>query len=431
MALVDARPSHQDRAPSSNAYSDSPDADTRSHLASSHILRLSRLGQRRRHGPKISAFREVDVDGCLGTSTTHDLDHSLCALDQSGGPAKPSTLQRTESESSFGSMEEDTIEEGRWPPLNPFTSKLWLLALIALIAGPLLYDMPLLSLSNSGIMGVSAGIIPRPKILFKRDDSPTDVCNRWSHQSAVVNGTLYIYGGHASQQAGQAQNTWTNDFITIDLNNTWQISTPTLKGLPKPSGPPPVSNAYLWNSADSLYLYGGEFSDKPQTSPVPFAMWEYDIGSGSWIEHENPTTSAGDNSDGGNQPVQRAAEGAGAMVPDLGRGYYFAGHLDGYTTAGWSQSIARVYLKSLIEFTLPGYSNGGVQSLGKGKTAGSDGVWRNVTQGGIQDTNAFTNRADGVLVHVPGFGDSGILLSLGGGTNVSFVSRTPQCSGEL
>ena len=79
-------------------------------------------------------------------------------------------------------------------------------------------------------------------------------------------------------------------------------------------------------------------------------------------------------------------------------------------------------MKSLLEFTFPGYGNDGVQSLSGGKTAGSAGVWRNVTQGGIQDTALFTNRADGVIVYVPGYGVDGILVSMAGGTNESFVS---------
>ena len=77
-----------------------------------------------------------------------------------------------------------------------------------------------------------------------------------------------------------------------------------------------------------------------------------------------------------------------------------------------------------MEFTFPGYSNDGVQSLSGGKTADSAGVWRNVTQGGIQDTARFTNRADGVIVYVPGYGVDGILVSMAGGTNESFVSAT-------
>ena len=77
-----------------------------------------------------------------------------------------------------------------------------------------------------------------------------------------------------------------------------------------------------------------------------------------------------------------------------------------------------------MEFTFPGYSNDGVQSLSGGKTASSAGVWRNVTLGGIQDTARFTNRADAVIVYVPGYGVDGILVSMGGGTDESFVSAT-------
>jgi len=169
-------------------------------------------------------------------------------------------------------------------------------------------------------------------------------------------------------------------------------------------------------------LYGGEFSDDPVTSPVPISTWEYNLLSSSWIEHNNPQTSTGNNSAGAGATVQRAAEGAGLSVPELGRAWYFGGHLDGYTTDGWSQSIPRIYLKSLLEFTFPSYTNDGVQILAGGGGAGSDGVYRNITQGGLQDEAGFTERADGVLVYVPGWGRDGIAIGLAGGTNKSFVS---------
>lgn len=87
-----------------------------------------------------------------------------------------------------------------------------------------------------------------------------------------------------------------------------------------------------------------------------------------------------------------------------------------YTTAGWSNQIARIYLKSLLEFTHPGYQNTGVSGLGVGGTgAPSTGAFRNITTGGIEDTSGFTERADGVLVYVPGWGPAGILLGLAGG----------------
>ena len=276
-----------------------------------------------------------------------------------------------------------------------------------------------------GLPGASATWIPPSDVdrsISRRSNSPTDVCNRWSHQSAVVNGTLYLYGGNSIQNAGQKDNTWNNDFLSLSLTEDWDISDAKLIGLPQPSGPPAVSNGYLWNSYDSLYLYGGEFSDRPFETPQPYSLWEYHIKNVAWTEHRNPKTTAGNNSDSGDQPVQRAAEGAGISVPELGRGWYFGGHLDEHTTPGWSNLVARQYLKSLIEYTFPGYTNDGVKSLSDGKTAGDDGVWRNVTQGGIQDSHAFSNRADGVLVHVPGFGRAGIILSLAGGNNESFVS---------
>lgn len=168
-----------------------------------------------------------------------------------------------------------------------------------------------------------------------------------------------------------------------------------------------------------MYLYGGEFSDNPVTPPVPYSMWSYDIASSTWNQAQNPQTSPGDDSDGGGQPVQNAAEGAGLTVPSLGRGYYFGGHLDVHTIAGWSISVARVYLTSLLEFTFPGHSNPSVSN--NNQAAGPSGLYRNITQGGLQDTASFPERADGVLVYVPGFGADGIILGLAGGNNDTFT----------
>ncbi|KAI6867373.1 kelch repeat protein [Hortaea werneckii] len=257
--------------------------------------------------------------------------------------------------------------------------------------------------------------------LAKRSDSPTDVCFRWAQQSAIVNGTLYLYGGEATTQASQASNTWNNDFLTLDLTKTWQIANPSLSGLPQPSGPPPVALGYLWNSYESLYLYGGEFSDSPAQSPDAFSLWEYQIDEQRWVEHDNPTTSSGENAPSDGDAVQRAAEGAGVSVPSLGRGFYFGGHQDAYTTQGWSIQVPRIYLQSLLEFTFPGYTNDQVSALDDEQKAGTEGTYRNITEGGLQDSAGFTERADGVLVYVPAFGDQGILLALAGGTNDTFT----------
>lgn len=87
------------------------------------------------------------------------------------------------------------------------------------------------------------------------------------------------------------------------------------------------------------------------------------------------------------------------------------------TTESWSNQIPRVYLKSFIEYTFPGYVNKELKS----QNAGSGGAWRNITDAGIQDQAGFTQRADGILVYVPGYGAEGMLLSLGGGTNETFT----------
>ncbi|KAI9778533.1 MAG: hypothetical protein M1835_004906, partial [Candelina submexicana] len=307
----------------------------------------------------------------------------------------------------------------------PNATRLIFLALLLALISPVLhapssgvaeFGAKALTLRRRGSSSIDEGV----GLLAARDDSPTTVCTRWAHQSALVNGTLYIYGGQATQKQGQVNDTWNNNFLTLDLKNNWPVGTPSLKALPQPSGPPAVALGTLWHSYDSLFLYGGMSSWKPPVPPPSNSLWEYQIKSSKWIEHKNPKTSAGNNSEPGGVAVQRAAEGASLSIPELGKGWYFGGHQDGYTTVGWSQSIERIYLKSFVEYTFPGYSNDGVQGLA-GKAAGSDGAWRNITQAGVQNTAGFTERADGLLVFVPGFGKDGILLALAGGTNAMFT----------
>lgn len=204
------------------------------------------------------------------------------------------------------------------------------------------------------------------------------------------------------------------------MTKSWDTRSPLLAGLPVPSGPPAVANGYLWNDYNNLFLYGGEFADNPYVSPTLPSVWKYAISSQTWAELQNPQTSAGNYSEPANIPVQRSAEGAGISVPELGLSWYFGGHLDLSTTPGWSNQIARVYIQSLLEFTHPGYVNSGVYALASGSGAGDTGAYRNITKGGVQ-AQGFPERADGVLVFVPGWGASGVLIGLAGGTNVTFT----------
>ncbi|ORY62475.1 uncharacterized protein BCR38DRAFT_458970 [Pseudomassariella vexata] len=301
------------------------------------------------------------------------------------------------------------------PPTVSGLPRLTIMALIIAII------IPTLSYNNGHqkveMSGVDASLIwTTPGIILEgRADSPTDVCTRWAHQSAVLNGTLYIYGGESKSSSGQTTDTWNNDLVTLDLTKSWSVSEPAVSGLPQPLGPPAVALGYLWNDYNNLYLYGGEFADNPFVEPVDLSIWRYSVSTSSWFEISNPKTSAGNFSEPDNVPLKRAAEGAGISVPELGRSWYFGGHLDWSTMPGWSNQTERVYLRSLLEFTHPGYANSGVDSLHT-SGAGSNGVYRNITQGGIQEASGFSERADGVLIFVPGWGPSGILLGLGGGT---------------
>ncbi|KAF2743865.1 hypothetical protein M011DRAFT_461326 [Sporormia fimetaria CBS 119925] len=306
-------------------------------------------------------------------------------------------------------------------PVHP--AKLLKLGLL-LVALVFTLHVPRFPTSLFSSMGAKARALPVDAVdasIIKREDTNTQVCKRWAHQSAIVNGTLYIYGGRSTTESTQTSDTWNNDFLSLDLTKSWQISNPSLTGLPRPDGPPKISMGYLWSSLQSLFLYGGEFSDDPVALPSAYSTWEYQIGPKRWIEHKEPKTSAGANAVEEDQPVQRSAEGSGVSVSALGRGWYFGGHLDYLTTEGWSIQTARIYLKSLLEFTFPGHSNKQVESLSDGQTAGDGGVYRNITEGGLQDTAGFPERADGLLVYIPGFAEEGLLLGLTGGVNESFT----------
>ncbi|KAF2876617.1 kelch repeat protein-like protein [Massariosphaeria phaeospora] len=398
------------------------------------------------HGRRKSIFTEV---GLVDESTVQR-DRSPAPVlipDLSTRPLPPARTVRFRSQNDIlGQLEEHSDElDGGWESasdldrgefealpntplqISPRTkppSRMHQFGLLAIILALL---VPVIQTGPITPLGARGNVIPRNSIDYKesssfvkREDSKTDVCKRWAHQSTIVNGTLYIYGGNSITNPKQTEDTWNNDFLTLDLTKSWQISKPSLTGLPRPSGPPEVALGTLWNSLGSLYLYGGEFSHKPPRPPTAVSTWEYNLSSKQWFEHKNPKSSAGDKAPEDGQPIQRSAEGSGFGVSTLGRGWYFGGHLDMWTTEGWNTQIDRVYLKSMVEFTFPGHSNNAVESLRDGKTASEGGVWRNVTDGS-EGSAGFPERADGVLVYVPGFGEQGLLLGLGGGTNDTFT----------
>ena len=92
-------------------------------------------------------------------------------------------------------------------------TRLYRLGLLSLLLALML---PILQLNPLKHVGVAASAVPANSIeanaehavLVRREDSPTDACRRWSGQSAIVNGTLYMYGFRRTTEAQQKENTW-------------------------------------------------------------------------------------------------------------------------------------------------------------------------------------------------------------------------------
>lgn len=95
-------------------------------------------------------------------------------------------------------------------------SRLSFLAVVFAIMIPVLHMSPLLN-AGPAILGAEAGPIAPNSLrnrnidstrLLSRQTNAADVCLRWSQQSAVVNGTLYLYGGRTKSDSNQASDTW-------------------------------------------------------------------------------------------------------------------------------------------------------------------------------------------------------------------------------
>ena len=99
------------------------------------------------------------------------------------------------------------------PAQHSIPTKIYRLGLFSLALALML---PLLQFNPISRIGVRGGVIPENLIesnaegarLLRREDSPTDVCKRWSGQSTIVNGTLYMYGFRTKTDAKQSADTW-------------------------------------------------------------------------------------------------------------------------------------------------------------------------------------------------------------------------------
>jgi hypothetical protein len=89
---------------------------------------------------------------------------------------------------------------------------------VGLLALMLALMLPVIQMNPIAAIGVRGGVVrgARQTIdaqVIRRDDTNPQVCKRWSHQAAVVNGTLYVYGGRASTSDQQTSDTWSMSLI--------------------------------------------------------------------------------------------------------------------------------------------------------------------------------------------------------------------------
>jgi len=106
-------------------------------------------------------------------------------------------------------------------PQISFMQVTLLIALLA-VAFPIFY-VPLTESRVVPAVAEAGVIIPRTEQLAtlpaKRQTTSADVCKRWAGQSAVLNGTLYYYGGNAITTSDQTSNTWSGLRLTMFNHN--------------------------------------------------------------------------------------------------------------------------------------------------------------------------------------------------------------------
>ncbi|KAK1827120.1 hypothetical protein QBC39DRAFT_267664 [Podospora conica] len=212
-------------------------------------------------------------------------------------------------------------------------------------------------------------------------DPVKNFCRRFGHQTAVLDGKLYIDGGLVNYNPiSQYPANYTHTNLAYhDLKVMGSGKMPQLySNLTKNSSVPSVHGGTLWTDEVNkrLYLFGGETHQQPP--PPYFNLWSYDV-------LENQWDSFGPSQQG---PIQGVSYGAGVSVSQRGEGYYFGGLMSNASVPGWSGPP--VATSSLIKYNM------------------DKNEWMNIS--GPTDG---IRRAEGSMVFLP-VGDAGMLAYFGG-----------------
>jgi hypothetical protein len=140
-------------------------------------------------------------------------------------------IDEVDGESDWESVDEEdevTRPVSAEPTYTLSSSRLYRAGFFAVVLALML---PIIQMISIAPLSVYGSTIPRASItsvaerstLVERADSQTDVCKRWSGQSAIVNGTLYMYGFRTTTDAQQKTDTWSKicaDPSTICANDS-------------------------------------------------------------------------------------------------------------------------------------------------------------------------------------------------------------------
>lgn len=186
----------------------------------------------------------------------------------------------------------------------------------------------------------------------------------------------------------------------MDLTTTWswRNTTSPISLIRKNTGsetPPNLSRGAFYagpSNGTKLYTYGGTVDSSLNSSwdgfqrPTSnqYALWSYDLNNGNWA-HENTTSDT---------TLIRPASGASAEASELGLGFWFNGEQDNGTSSESNDLWNTVkFLKGMIVLDF------------------NTGEAKNISTAAVSDLA----RTRGEMVYIPGVGQSGILVLMGGG----------------
>ena len=187
----------------------------------------------------------------------------------------------------------------------------------------------------------------------------------------------------------------------MDLSASWdwktnisEIATNTTVNPRTGSVPPQLVRGALYQGSASdtnIHLYGGttsflntSFPDWQPPVPSTYSLWSYDTATTEWSQFDVSLST----------PL-RPSSGAVAEAPDQGLAFYFNGEIDSGSSTG-TQALGpsvKIFLEGMVVINTVDHSTRNLSTFA-------------VTRG--------LPRTRGRMVYIPGIGDKGILVLLGG-----------------